>query len=52
MLVISSEMEELVRLCTRILSIYEGRIVAELEGDEITPERVGLSYLGRAEAHA
>ena len=52
MLVISSEMEELVRLCTRILSIYEGRIVAELQGDEITPERVGLSYLGHAEAHA
>ena len=51
-LVISSEMEELVRLCTRILSIYEGRIVAELSGDAITPERVGLSYLGRAEAHA
>ena len=29
-LVISSEMEELVRLCDRILSVYEGRIVAEI----------------------
>ncbi len=47
-LVISSEMEELVRLCDRILSVYEGRIVAELTGADITPERVGWSYLGHA----
>jgi ABC-type sugar transport system ATPase subunit len=52
--VISSEMEELVRLCDRILSIYEGRIVSELSGAAITPERVGQSYLsaGVAGAHA
>jgi ABC-type sugar transport system ATPase subunit len=49
-LVISSELEELVRLCDRILSVYEGRIVAELTGDEITPERVSSSYLTSAEA--
>ena len=49
-LVISSELEELVRLCDRILSIYEGRIVAELTGDNITPERVSSSYLSSAEA--
>jgi ABC-type sugar transport system ATPase subunit len=47
-LVISSEMEELVRLCDRILSVYEGRIVAELSGDEITPDRVGHSYLSHS----
>ncbi|WP_428390364.1 sugar ABC transporter ATP-binding protein [Lichenicoccus sp.] len=47
-LVISSEMEELVRLCDRILSVYEGRIVAELRGQQITPEIVGHSYLSRA----
>ena len=46
-LVISSEMEELVRLCDRVLSIYEGRIVAEIEGADITPARVGQSYLSR-----
>ncbi|WP_428377161.1 sugar ABC transporter ATP-binding protein [Lichenicoccus sp.] len=46
-LVISSEMEELVRLCDRVLSIYEGRIVAELGGADITPARVGQSYLSR-----
>nr|WP_321983885.1 sugar ABC transporter ATP-binding protein [uncultured Lichenicoccus sp.] len=44
-LVISSEMEELVRLCDRVLSIYEGRIVAELAGADVTPARVGQSYL-------
>ena len=47
-LVISSEMEELVRICDRVLSIYEGRIVAELKGDEITPHRVVASYLSHA----
>ena len=49
-IVISSELEELVRLCDRILSVYEGRIVAELRGDDITPERVSSSYLSSAEA--
>ena len=49
-LVISSEMEELVRLCDRILSVYEGRIVAELSGDQITPDQVGHSYLSHGEA--
>ncbi|MET0504408.1 MAG: sugar ABC transporter ATP-binding protein [Luteibacter sp.] len=47
-LVISSETEELVRLCDRILSIYEGELVAELRGDEITPTAVSASYLGSA----
>ncbi len=47
-LVISSEMEELVRLCDRILSMYEGRIVAELSGAEITPDAVAQSYLNPA----
>jgi ABC-type sugar transport system ATPase subunit len=49
-LVISSELEELVRVCDRILSIYDGQIVAELTGDEITPERVSASYLTTAAA--
>ena len=45
LLVISSESEELVRLCDRILSIYEGRVVAELSGADITPAAVARSYL-------
>jgi ABC-type sugar transport system ATPase subunit len=51
-LVISSEMEELVRLCDRVLSVYEGRIVAELSGTAITPDAVGRSYLSHAGAEA
>ena len=51
-LVISSEMEELVRLCDRILSMYEGRIVAELSGAEITPDAVAQSYLNPASVTA
>ncbi len=51
-LVISSETEELVRLCDRILSVYEGRIVSELSGAAITPERVGHSYLGQVDQAA
>ena len=47
-LVISSETEELVRLCDRILSVYEGRLVGEIAGADITPERVSRSYLGDA----
>ncbi len=52
LLVISSESEELVRLCDRILSVYEGRIVAELEGDDITPAAVARSYLTGAQGAA
>jgi ABC-type sugar transport system ATPase subunit len=44
-LVISSEMEELVRLSDRVVSIYEGRVVAVLDAERITPELVGRSYL-------
>ncbi len=51
-LVISSETEELVRLCDRVLSIYEGRIVSELAGDAITLERVTRSYVGAAASAA
>ncbi|RYC33809.1 sugar ABC transporter ATP-binding protein [Lichenibacterium minor] len=48
LLVISSESEELVRLCDRILSIYEGRVVAELSGADISPAAVARSYLTAA----
>ena len=35
-LVVSSELEELVHLCTRILVMREGEIVAEVDGKEAT----------------
>ncbi len=45
-LVISSELEELVRLCDRVYAIYEGRIVGELTGDDITVDAVGQLAVG------
>jgi ABC-type sugar transport system ATPase subunit len=45
-LMISSELEELVFVCDRVLAIYEGRIVAEVAGDEITLERLGRLIVG------
>jgi ABC-type sugar transport system ATPase subunit len=47
-LVISSELEELVRLCDRVYAVYEGRIVGELIGDDITTEAVGSLAVGAA----
>jgi ABC-type sugar transport system ATPase subunit len=47
-LVISSELEELVRLCDRVYAVYEGRIVGELTGDEITVDAVGQLAVGAA----
>jgi len=44
-LIISSEVEELVRLCDRVMSIYEGRIVSEFLGSAISPEAISRAYL-------
>ncbi len=40
-LVISSDLEELTLICDRVLVIYEGRIVGEVEGDDVTTARLG-----------
>jgi ribose transport system ATP-binding protein len=42
-IVISSELQELVGLCDRILVMRAGSIVAEFSGDEITEEAVVLA---------
>jgi ribose transport system ATP-binding protein len=39
-IVVASDFEELTAVCDRIMVIREGRIVAELRGDEMTPQRV------------
>jgi ABC-type sugar transport system ATPase subunit len=44
--IISSELEELVVLCDRVIAIYEGRVVSEVAGDEITLERLGSMIVG------
>ena len=43
---ISSELEELVFVCDRVIAIYEGRAVAEVVGDEITLARLGSLIVG------
>ncbi|HEX2701976.1 MAG TPA: sugar ABC transporter ATP-binding protein, partial [Solirubrobacteraceae bacterium] len=43
---ISSELEELVFVCDRVIAIYEGRIVAEVAGDEITLAKLGALTVG------
>jgi ABC-type sugar transport system ATPase subunit len=45
---ISSELEELVLLCDRVIVIYEGRVVSDVAGDDITIERLGAMIVGEA----
>jgi ABC-type sugar transport system ATPase subunit len=45
-LVISSELEELVRMCDRVYSVYEGRVTGELAGDAVTLEALGQLAVG------
>jgi ABC-type sugar transport system ATPase subunit len=45
-LVISSELEELVRVCDRVYSVYEGRVTGELAGDAVTLEALGQLAVG------
>jgi ABC-type sugar transport system ATPase subunit len=43
--VISSELEELVRLCDRVLAVYEGELVGELSGADLTMGNLGKMIL-------
>lgn len=45
-LVISSELEELVRICDRVYSVYEGRITGELAGAAVTLDALGQLTVG------
>jgi ABC-type sugar transport system ATPase subunit len=44
-IIVSDELEELEGLCSRVLLLSEGRIVGELEGDEIEKPRMLTSLL-------
>jgi ABC-type sugar transport system ATPase subunit len=44
--VISSELEELVRICDRVYSVYEGRVTGELVGEAVTLEALGQLAVG------
>ena len=48
-LIVSTELDEVLALGDRIAVMYQGRIVAMLDPEEATPEVVGL-YMGGAEA--
>lgn len=45
-ILISSELEEIIGLCTRVLVMREGRIVGEMEGERINEEDIMLSAAG------
>jgi ribose transport system ATP-binding protein len=44
-LLYASDNEELIENCDRVLIVFEGRIVREMAGDEITEERIIVSSL-------
>jgi ribose transport system ATP-binding protein len=48
----SSEVPELVGLCTRVLVMYRGTIVAELTREELTEESVMRAALGNVPSDA
>jgi simple sugar transport system ATP-binding protein len=47
-LLVSSELDEILSLSDRVAVMYRGRIVAVLEGDQIEAERIGLLMAGAA----
>ncbi len=46
-LIVSSELDEVLALADRVAVMYEGRFSGVLEGDEITRTRIGLLMAGR-----
>ncbi len=48
--VVSSELKELTMVCDRVLAVYEGRMVGEARGDEITLSRLGQLIVDEARA--
>ncbi|MBW2121666.1 MAG: sugar ABC transporter ATP-binding protein [Deltaproteobacteria bacterium] len=49
-IVVTSDMLELLGLCDRILVMYEGRIVSEVSGKDATEEEIMRAAVGRAHA--
>jgi len=43
---LSTEVEELVNVCSRVLVMYQGRIVGEVSGDELTSDAVVAYSMG------
>ncbi|WP_109478153.1 sugar ABC transporter ATP-binding protein [Paraburkholderia sp. C35] len=51
-LLYSSELSEIVQLCDQCLVVYDGRIVAHLEGDEIEERRIVAAATGHVDGKA
>ncbi|MDY7105797.1 MAG: ABC transporter ATP-binding protein [Actinomycetota bacterium] len=51
-LLVSSELDEILALADRVAVMYEGRIVGMVTGDEMTRERIGLLMAGSVEPSA
>jgi simple sugar transport system ATP-binding protein len=51
-LLVSSELDEILSLSDRVAVMYRGRLVAVLEGDQIESERIGLLMAGAEVAAA
>jgi general nucleoside transport system ATP-binding protein len=49
-LLVSSELDEVLSLSDRVAVIYRGRIVAVVEGDQVDRDRIGLLMAGAAAA--
>jgi len=49
-LIVSSELDEVVALSDRLLVMYRGEIVAEFDPKTATTNEIGLAMLGSAEA--
>lgn len=49
-LYLSTEMTEIIGLCDRALVMFEGSISAELEGDDVTEDRLAAASLGEVDA--
>ncbi|MHB1314511.1 MAG: sugar ABC transporter ATP-binding protein [Christensenellales bacterium] len=45
-IMVSSELHEIVNMCNRVIVMYEGRIKGELKGSEITQEAIILKAVG------
>ena len=45
-LIYSSELPELVNLCDRVLALYDGKVMEEFEGLDITEEKILAAILG------
>ena len=48
MLLVSSELDEVLALADRVAVMYRGQVVGVLEGDDLTRENVGLLMAGQS----